>query len=82
MNDNEEKAFRIAYRFYRKWRETVIETEEQWTELAADVSAMAPEFEKCPLAFHLVNAALEALNDLYRGGMKPVPAGYFGRDDL
>ena len=82
MNDKEKEAFRRVFDFYDKWRSVVIETEEQWTELAADVGAMAPEFEKCPLAFHLVNAALEALNDLYRGGMKPVPAGYFGRDDL
>ena len=35
-----------------------------------------------PLGWHLMNAVLDTFNDLYKNGMKPVPAGYFGRDDL
>ena len=27
-------------------------------------------------------AVLDTLNDLYKNGMKPMPADYFGRDDL
>ncbi len=84
MNESEERAFRVIYGFYAKWRETVIETDEQWQALAEDVGLIALEADTdhCPLAGHLLTAALDTLNDLYRGGMKPMPAGYFGRDDL
>lgn len=84
MNENEEKAFRAAYGFYSKWRETVIETVAQWDELADDVRKFAVDMDvdHNPLAWHLLTAILDTLNDLYRGGMKPMPAGYFGRDDL
>lgn len=84
MNENEEKAFKAAYGFYAKWRETVIETDEQWQELADDVELFAKEtdVDHCPLAGHLLIAILDTLNDLYKDGMKPMPAGYFGRDDL
>ena len=84
MNENEEKAFRKAYEFYQQWRETVIETDEQWKQLADDVGifAGALDVDHNPLAGHLLTAILDTLNDLYRGGMKPMPAGYFGRDDL
>lgn len=84
MNENEEKAFKAAYGFYAKWRETVIETDEQWQELADDVGRFAVEIDvdNNPLAGHLLTAVLDTLNDLYKDGMKPMPAGYFGRDDL
>ena len=84
MNDNEEKAFRLVYEFYKKWRETVIETEEQWTAFAGGVGALGVllDVDHNPLGWHLMNAVLETFNDLYKGGKKPMPAGYFGRDDL
>ena len=84
MNENEMKAFRMAIKVYSKWRETVIETDEQWRELAADVGlyVAATDVDYNPLAGHLITAILETINDLYKGGMKPMPAGYFGRDDL
>lgn len=82
MNDNEEKAFQTVYRFYRKWREQVIETDEQWQELATDVGEIGAESDSCPLLFNLLTAALDSLNELYKDGRKPMPAGYFGRDDL
>lgn len=84
MNENEERAFKAAYCFYAKWRETVIETDEQWQALADDVGRFAREtdVDHCQLAGRLLTAILDTLNDLYRGGMKPMPAGYFGRDDL
>ena len=84
MNEKEENAFRLAIAFYQKWREGIIETDEQWRELAADVGgyAMIMDVEHNPLAGHLLVAILDTINDLYKGGMKPMPAGYFGRDDL
>ena len=84
MNENEEKAFRAAYLLYAKWRETIFETDEQWQTLSDDVGAFAKEqdIDHNPLAWRLLMAILEAMNDLYKGGMKPMPAGYFGRDDL
>ena len=30
----------------------------------------------------ILPGAADTISDLYKGGMKPVPAGYFGRDDL
>ena len=84
MNENEEKAFKKAYEFYEHWRETVIETDEQWQQLADDVGmfSKAMDVDNNPLAFRLLTAVLDTLNDLYKGGMKPMPADYFGRDDL
>ena len=82
MNENEENAFRVVYGFYKKWRETVIETQEQWDEFAADVGDAGSRIGDTPLGWHLLEAVLDTFGDLYRDGMKPMPAGYFGRDDL
>ena len=84
MNDKEREAFRAAFEFYSKWRDTVMETDEQWEKFEDDVKAYLKEqdVEHCPLAWRLINAVLETFNDLYRDGMKPLPADYFGRDDL
>lgn len=82
MNDKEKEAFRRVFDFYDKWRSVVIETEEQWTELAEDVGKLGAEFDGNPLGLNLMTGALDTLNGLYRQGMKPMPAGYFGRDDM
>ena len=84
MNDKEKEAFRAAFEFYAKWRDTVMETDEQWAAFEEDVKKYLKEqdVENCPLAWRLINAVLETFNDLYRDGMKPLPADYFGRDDL
>lgn len=84
MNDNETKSFRLVFEFYRKWRETVIETDEQWAEFAGGVGALGVllDIDHNPLGWHLMNAVLDTFNDLYKDGVKPMPAGYFGRDDL
>ena len=84
MNENEENAFRAAYMFYERWRETVIETDEEWKLLAEDVGLYVrnTDADHNILAGHLLTAVLDTLNDLYKDGMKPMPAGYFGRDDL
>ena len=82
MNEAEENAFRAVYEFYKKWRETVIETQEQWDEFAGDVGVLCRENGSNPVGPHLITAVLNAFNDMYLHGMKPIPAGYFGRDDL
>lgn len=84
MNDKEEKAFQLAYQFYQKWRGTVIETEEQWEAFANEVGALGVlmDIDHNPLGWRLLTALTETFNDLYQGGAKPLPAGYFGRDDL
>ena len=82
MNELEERAFKEAFGFYAKWRRTVIETEEQWTEVANDVGAYMARFSECVLAGKLITAVMDALNELYKDGKKPMPAGYFGRDDM
>ena len=84
MNDREKESFQIVFRFYEKWREQIIETDEQWNAFAEDVRLMGLDLDidHNPLGWHLMYGVLETFNDLYKGGRKPVPAGYFGRDDL
>ena len=84
MNDMEERSFRIALQFYRKWREVIIETDEQWNLFAQDaIKALADiDIEHNKLGERLMDAVIMAINDLYRDGMKPLPAGYLGRDDM
>ena len=84
MNEKENESFRLVYQFYDKWRGTIIETQEQWDQFAKDVGQLGIDLDidNNPLGWHLMSAAIDTINDLYKGGMKPVPAGYFGRDDL
>lgn len=84
MNDKEKKAFRIAADFYQRWRETIIETDDQWLAFAEDSGRCAEEVDinHNPLGLQLMIAVVNAIGDLYKDGMKPMPANYFGRDDL
>lgn len=82
MNETEEKAFKVAFEFFRKWRENVIETDEQWLSWAEDwKNAFGPVFGT-PIGKRLAFAVVDAFSDMYLNGMKPLPADYFGRDDL
>ena len=84
MNELETKAFRMVYNFYSKWRDIMIETQAQWDQFAEEVGQLGRDLDidHNPLGWHLMEAALETFNDLYHGGKVPVPAGYFGRDDI
>lgn len=84
MTENEQKSFEICFRFYQKWREIMIDTDKQWLAFAEDVGLLAADLSSvpCPLGQHLMEAVLDAINDLYKNGMKPVAVGYFGRADL
>ena len=84
MNEKEKESFRFAFEFYDKWRAMIIEKQEQWEEFARDVGQLNVDLDTDhnPLGARLMMAVVETFNDLYRGGMKPVPTGYFGRDDL
>ena len=84
MSEMEENAFRLVYQFYAKWRETIIETDEQWQQFAAEVGELGRQvnIDHCAVGFFLIEGVLNAFNAMYAGGMKPMPAGYFGRDDL
>jgi len=84
MNDNEQKAFGTAFRFYERWRSVVIETDEQWETFNTEVGQLAIDMCRvyCPVAQYLFEAVVCGICDLYKDGMKPVPANYFGRDDL
>ena len=81
MNEAEENAFRIVYQFYSKWRETVIETQEQWDQFSMEVGEIGRQTNTL-IGWNLLEAALDTFTALYKDGMKPMPAGYFGRDDL
>ena len=84
MNEMETKAFRLVYNFYAKWRDIMIETQAQWDQFAEDVGQLGRDLDidHNRLGWHLMCAVLDTFSDLYRGGMKPVPANYFGRDDI
>lgn len=84
MNEKENESFRFVYQFYDKWRSVIIETEDQWKQFAKDVEQMGINLDigHNPLGWNLMNAVLDTINYMYRNGMKPVPSGYFGRDDI
>ena len=82
MNENEERAFRMVYAFFSEWREQIIETDEQWQALAEEIGEMVRISQDNPLMFKLLTAVLDYFTELYKDGRKPMPAGYFGRDDL
>lgn len=84
MNEMEEKTFKLAYQFYEKWRSQIIETGEQWDEFAADVGqfALDADIDHNILGARILVALTDTFNDLYKGGLKPVPNNYFGREDL
>lgn len=84
MNEAETRIFQKIFSFYEKWRNTVIETDEQWNRFADEVGLLGkdPDVNGSPLGWNLLTAVLDTFNTLYKNGMKPMPAGYFGRDDL
>ena len=84
MNEIEQKTFKLAYQFYEKWRGTMIETDEQWQEFSADVGQFAidADIDHNILGRYILVALTDTFNDLYKGGLKPVPNNYFGREDL
>ena len=86
MSEMEENAFRLVYQFYAKWRENPMQTQEQWYQFARDVDRVHRELDADHnhniLGWRLLLAVLDHFNDLYMNGMIPMPAGYFGRDDL
>ena len=84
MNDKEERAFRLAIVFYQKWRETILETDEQWDAFAEDVGKYAAEADvnNCILAENLLYALTKTFSVLYHGGAKPLPTNYAGRSDI
>ena len=84
MNDKERTAFSLAFSFYEKWREKPIETDAQWSTFAEDVGRYVRDADcsNCRLAWHLLEGVLATFNDLYKDGKVPLPANYFGREDL
>ena len=69
MNENEERPFRLVYAFFSEWRETVIETDEQWAQLAKEVGDMVRISNGNPLMFKLLTAVLDYFTDLYKAGV-------------
>lgn len=84
MNEKENISFRFVFEFYDKWRSVIIETDQQWKEFADDLARLSVDidFQNNVLGRHLMTAVFDTFNDLYRNGNKPVPTGYFGRDDM
>jgi len=81
MNEQETADFRAVIEFYARWRSEILETDEQWLAFADDVKKTSVTVDK-NLGWKLLLAAVDAISELYKNGRKPMPAGYFGRDDL
>lgn len=84
MSGEEKESIRLAIGFYMKWREGVIETEEEWGRFAAETGELVRDMSRCysRIGLHLFDAVMTTFDELYRNGRKPVPDNYFGRDDL
>ena len=82
MNEQEELAFRTVYQFLSKYRETILETDEQWLAYGKDVGRVCGELNGNRLGQFLLGAVIEYINVLYKNGMKPLPENYFGRNDM
>ena len=84
MNDYEQDAFRLCYEFYAKWREEILETEDQWKAFADALGELAAKIGEhwTPIGQHLFDAVIDGISDLYMDGRKPMPAGYFGKDEF
>lgn len=84
MFDAEAETWKRAGMFYVKWRSVILETDGQWAAFTEDACRLWEDLdaENNPLGKNLFFSLLDTFNDLYRGGMKPMPANYFGRDDL
>ena len=84
MSEAERESIRRAIGFYMKWREGIIETDEDWDRFAKESGKLVQNLSKCysRIGLHLFDAVMTTFNDLYQSGRKPVPANYFGRDDL
>ena len=68
MNDREKESFQIVFRFYEKWREITIDTDQQWLAFVEDVGLLAADLSSvpCPLGQHLMEAVLDSINETCR----------------
>ena len=84
MSEKERRSFGTAYAFYEKWRDQIIETDEQWDQFAKDVGKLSIDLDvdHNPIGRNLFHGLLETFNELYKDGKKPMPDNYFGRNDL
>lgn len=84
MPEEDAKIFSEAYEIYSKYRWTEMRTEEQWISLADECRDFAEKhrWRENALAFHLAQAVLDTLGEMYRNGKKPPIPDYFGRSDL
>lgn len=78
MNEREKEAFRICYEFYLKIRENPIKTQAGWDDFAKEVGDICEKLDIShnPLGWHLINAILETIGDLYKDGKIPLPDNY------
>ena len=84
MPDEEGKVISDFLRIYDKYRGHEMVTDEDWINLAKEVTACAElhKWRECPLALHMMNMVMDTMNDLYKDGKKPVIADFIGRGDL
>ena len=64
MNEKEKQSFRLVFEFLEKWRGTVIETEEQWAQLAEDTGKLGRDLDidNNPLGWRLMIVSIVTLS--------------------
>ena len=71
MPEEDGKTFYDIYQLYEKWRGIEINTLDLWIAHGSS-----------PLAVRLAIGVMDTFDDLYKDGLKPAIADYFGRSDL
>ena len=84
MTDKEREIFRDFYKVYEKYRDHLLETDDDWKRFATDVCTLGAkhDWEHNPLASNLAMCVLDTFNEMYKDHQHPEIAGFFDRGDL
>lgn len=84
MTEKERKIFQDFYKVYDKYRDRVLESDDDWKEFVTEVCALGVKhgWETDPLANHMAMCILDTFNDMYKDHQQPAPVGFFDRGDL
>ena len=82
MPEEDGKTFYDIYQLYEKWRGIEINTIDLWMAVTNELYDFVVSHGSSPLAVRLAIGVMDTFDDLYKDGLKPAIADYFGRSDL
>ena len=82
MPEEDGKTFYDIYQLYEKWRGIEINTIDLWMAVTNELYDFVVAHGSSPLAVRLAIGVMDTFDDLYKDGLKPAIADYFGRSDL